>query len=135
MSLLASLADKAKKFVAEVQEARNPKPVELEPDLPVYAAEIAGTDQAIVLPKVKTFDHPPTIEEQLAEARRIAWAYARERSDNADLTWKQAKHLIAGWVKEEKELERQQKKEAAATPAHVRDVRGESAPKIIIASR
>jgi hypothetical protein len=92
------------RLALEVRAARAPEASA--PELPTFAVKTPGTQEVIELPQLKTFDHPPTPEETRAEARRIALAYARQRSGKPELTWKQAKLLLDRWEKEEREQER-----------------------------
>lgn len=117
--MLGALKQLGAKLVAEVKSARAPAPVEPENDgQPDYAIHTPGTHEAIVLPKPRTFDHPPTPDEFRTEARRVALAYARERSGKPQLTWKQAKLLLDRWEKEERAAEREAKRPKPVEDPH-----------------
>lgn len=94
----ASLA----RIVLEIRAARAPA----SPIAHTFAIKTPGTDEAIEMAPPKEFDHPLTPEEARKEAQRIAMDYARKRTGNPDITWKQCKVMMDKWADEERDIER-----------------------------
>lgn len=122
MNILRRIQTVATHLVEEVKAARAQRAEPIEIQLPTYGVRTAGTDEVIELPKMRTFDHEPTQDELLAEARRMALEYARARTGKPELTWRQAKLAIDKWEKEERAVERERDREARQQPAHIATV-------------
>jgi hypothetical protein len=109
MSVLTRIRAAALVLVDQVRAARAaPPPAPADDSPPPMAIRTPGTHEAIELPKARVWDRPPTQAELHFEARRLALAYARQRTGNPELTWKHAKLLIDRWAKEERRAERAQ---------------------------
>jgi hypothetical protein len=108
VKLLDTIKAGALAFIEDVKAAREP----VREPTHAFAIKTPGIDEAIELEPERLFDHPPTAQEAVEEARRIALAYARKRTGKPELTWKQAKRLLTEWEKEERQIENDRRHDA-----------------------